>query len=401
MNEVFICDAVRTPFGRYGGALASIRTDDLAAIPIRALQERNLGVDWAALDDVIYGCANQAGEDNRNVARMALLLAGLPKEVPGATVNRLCGSSLDALGVAARAIKSGETELMIAGGVESMTRAPFVTGKADSAFSRNAETFDTTLGWRFVNPLLKAKCGVDSMPETAENVAEEFHVGRADQDAFAYRTQQRWARAHAAGFFKQEIVAVPVAQKKGDAKIFDTDEHPRPDTTLDGLAKLKPIVKPNGTVTAGNASGINDGACALLLASQAAVAKHRLTPRARVLGTATAGVAPRVMGMGPAPATKKLLEKTGLKISRMDVIELNEAFAAQALAVTRELGLPDDARHVNPNGGAIAIGHPLGASGARLVTTAMYQLQATKGRYALCTMCIGVGQGIATIIERC
>jgi len=401
VNEVFICDAVRTPFGRYGGALASIRTDDLAAIPIRALQERNLGVDWAALDDVIYGCANQAGEDNRNVARMALLLAGLPKEVPGATVNRLCGSSLDALGVAARAIKSGETELMIAGGVESMTRAPFVTGKADSAFSRNAETFDTTLGWRFVNPLLKAKCGVDSMPETAENVAEEFHVGRADQDAFAYRTQQRWARAHAAGFFKQEIVAVPVAQKKGDAKIFDTDEHPRPDTTLDGLAKLKPIVKPNGTVTAGNASGINDGACALLLASQAAVAKHRLTPRARVLGTATAGVAPRVMGMGPAPATKKLLEKTGLKISRMDVIELNEAFAAQALAVTRELGLPDDARHVNPNGGAIAIGHPLGASGARLVTTAMYQLQATKGRYALCAMCIGVGQGIATIIERC
>jgi len=401
VNEVFICDAVRTPFGRYGGALASIRTDDLAAIPIRALQERNLGVDWAALDDVIYGCANQAGEDNRNVARMALLLAGLPKEVPGATVNRLCGSSLDALGVAARAIKSGETELMIAGGVESMTRAPFVTGKADSAFSRNAETFDTTLGWRFVNPLLKAKCGVDSMPETAENVAEEFHVGRADQDAFAYRTQQRWARAHAAGFFKQEIVAVPVAQKKGDAKIFDTDEHPRPDTTLDGLAKLKPIVKPNGTVTAGNASGINDGACALLLASQAAVAKHRLTPRARVLGTATAGVAPRIMGMGPAPATKKLLEKTGLKISRMDVIELNEAFAAQALAVTRELGLPDDARHVNPNGGAIAIGHPLGASGARLVTTAMYQLQATKGRYALCTMCIGVGQGIATIIERC
>jgi len=401
VNEVFICDAVRTPFGRYGGALASIRTDDLAAIPIRALQERNLGVDWAALDDVIYGCANQAGEDNRNVARMALLLAGLPKEVPGATVNRLCGSSLDALGVAARAIKSGETELMIAGGVESMTRAPFVTGKADSAFSRNAETFDTTLGWRFVNPLLKAKCGVDSMPETAENVAEEFHVGRADQDAFAYRTQQRWARAHAAGFFKQEIVAVPVAQKKGDAKIFDTDEHPRPDTTLDGLAKLKPIVKPNGTVTAGNASGINDGACALLLASQAAVAKHRLTPRARVLGTATAGVAPRIMGMGPAPATKKLLEKTGLKISRMDVIELNEAFAAQALAVTRELGLPDDARHVNPNGGAIAIGHPLGASGARLVTTAMYQLQATKGRYALCAMCIGVGQGIATIIERC
>ncbi len=401
MIEVFICDAVRTPFGRYSGALATIRTDDLAAIPLRALQERNPGVDWGDVDDVIYGCANQAGEDNRNVARMALLLAGLPKEVPGATVNRLCGSSLDALGVAARAIKSGETELMIAGGVESMTRAPFVTAKADSAFSRNAETFDTTLGWRFINPLMKANYGVDSMPETAENVAEEYQVGRADQDAFAYRTQQRWARANAAGFFKQEIVAVPVPQKKGDAKIFDTDEHPRPDTTLDGLAKLKPIVKPNGTVTAGNASGINDGACALLLASQAAVAKHRLTPRARVLATATAGVAPRIMGMGPAPATKKLLEKTGLKISQMDVIELNEAFAAQALAVTRELGLLDDAQHVNPNGGAIAIGHPLGASGARLVTTAMYQLQAIKGRYALCTMCIGVGQGIAAIIERC
>jgi acetyl-CoA acyltransferase len=353
------------------------------------------------LDDVIYGCANQAGEDNRNVARMALLLAGLPKEVPGATINRLCGSSLDAVGIAARAIKSGEAELMIAGGVESMTRAPFVTGKADSAFSRNAETFDTTIGWRFINPLMKAKYGVDSMPETAENVAEEYHVGRADQDAFAYRTQQRWARAHAAGFFKQEIVAVPVPQKKGDAKNFDADEHPRPETTLDALAKLKPIVKPNGTVTAGNASGVNDGSCALLLASQAAVGKHRLTPRARVVATATAGVAPRIMGIAPAPATKKLLEKTGLKISQMDVIELNEAFAAQALAVTRELGLPDDAQHVNPNGGAIAIGHPLGASGARLATTAMYQLQVIKGRYALCTMCIGVGQGIAAIIERC
>jgi acetyl-CoA acyltransferase len=401
VNEVFICDAVRTPFGRYGGALATIRTDDLASIPIRALQKRNPGVDWAALDDVIYGCANQAGEDNRNVARMALLLAGLPQEVPGATLNRLCGSSLDALGVAARAIKSGETDLMIAGGVESMTRAPFVTGKADSAFSRNAETFDTTLGWRFVNPLLKAKYGVDSMPETAENVAEEFRVGRADQDAFAYRTQQRWARAKGAGFFAREIVAVPVPQKKGDPKIFDTDEHPRPDTTLDGLAKLKPIVKPDGTVTAGNASGVNDGACALLLASQAAVAQHRLTPRARVLATATAGVAPRIMGIGPAPATKKALEKTGLKISQLEVIELNEAFAAQALAVTRELGLPDEAPQVNPNGGAIAIGHPLGASGARLVTTAMYQLHAIKGRYALCTMCIGVGQGIAAIIERC
>jgi len=392
---------VRTPFGRYGGALATVRTDDLAALPIRALQERNPGVDWAALDDVIYGCANQAGEDNRNVARMALLLAGLPQEVPGATINRLCGSSLDALGIAARAIKSGETELMIAGGVESMTRAPFVTGKADSAFSRNTETFDTTIGWRFVNPLMKAKYGVDSMPETAENVAQEYHVGRADQDAFAYRTQQRWARANAAGFFKQQIVAVPVPQKKGDAKILDTDEHPRPDTTLDALAKLKPIIKPNGTVTAGNASGVNDGACALLLASQAAVAKHHLTPRARVLATAAAGVAPRIMGIAPAPATRKLLEKTGLKISLMDVIELNEAFAAQALAVTRELGLPDDAEHVNPNGGAIAIGHPLGASGARLATTALYQLQTIKGRYALCTMCIGVGQGIAAIIERC
>jgi acetyl-CoA acyltransferase len=401
VNEVFICDAVRTPFGRYGGSLATVRTDDLAAIPIRALQERNPGVDWAGLDDVIYGCANQAGEDNRNVARMALLLAGLPKEVPGATINRLCGSSLDAVGIAARAIKSGEAELMIAGGVESMTRAPFVTGKADSAFSRNAETFDTTIGWRFINPLMKAKYGVDSMPETAENVAEEYHVGRADQDAFAYRTQQRWARANAAGFFKQEIVAVPVPQKKGDAKNFDADEHPRPETTLDALAKLKPIVKPNGTVTAGNASGVNDGSCALLLASQAAVGKHRLTPRARVVATATAGVAPRIMGIAPAPATKKLLEKTGLKISQMDVIELNEAFAAQALAVTRELGLPDDAQHVNPNGGAIAIGHPLGASGARLATTAMYQLQVIKGRYALCTMCIGVGQGIAAIIERC
>jgi acetyl-CoA acyltransferase len=401
VSEVFICDAVRTPFGRYGGALATIRTDDLAAIPIRALVERNPGVDWAALDDVIYGCANQAGEDNRNVARMALLLAGLPKEVPGSTVNRLCGSSMDALGVAARAIKSGETDLMIAGGVESMTRAPFVTGKADSAFSRNAETFDTTLGWRFVNPLMKSRYGVDSMPETAENVAEEFHVSRADQDAFAHRTQQRWARAHAAGFFKQELVAVVVPQKNGDLKVFDTDEHPRPDTTLEALAKLKPVVKPNGTVTAGNASGINDGACALLLASQAAVTKYRLVPRARVVATATAGVAPRIMGIGPLPATRKLLEKTGLKLAQMEAIELNEAFAAQALAVTRELGLPDDAQHVNPNGGAIAIGHPLGASGARLVTTAMYQLEANKGRYALCTMCIGVGQGIATIIERC
>jgi len=401
VSEVFICDAVRTPFGRFGGALSTVRADDLAAIPIRALMERNVGVDWSAIEDVIYGCANQAGEDNRNVARMALLLAGMPKEVPGATVNRLCGSSMEAVSIAARAIKSGEAEMMIAGGVESMTRAPFVMGKSDKAFSRDAQIYDTTIGWRFVNPLMKSKYGVDSMPETAENVAEEYHVGRQDQDAFAMRTQQRWARAHAAGFFKCEIVAVPVAQAKGDPKIFDTDEQPRPDTTMEGLQKLKPIVKPGGTVTAGNASGINDGACALLLASKAAAEKYRLAPRARVLATATAGVAPRVMGFAPSPASRKVLAKTGLQISQMDVIELNEAFAAQALAVTRDLGLPDDAAHVNPNGGAIAIGHPLGASGARLVTTAMYQLQSTGGRYALCTMCIGVGQGIATIIERC
>jgi acetyl-CoA acyltransferase len=401
VNEVFICDAIRTPFGRYGGALASIRTDDLAAIPLRGLIERNLRVDWMALDDVVFGCANQAGEDNRNVARMALLLAGLPKEISGSTVNRLCGSSMDAIGVAARAIKSGEADLIIAGGVESMTRAPFVMGKADSAFSRVAETFDTTIGWRFINPLMKSKYGVDSMPETAENVAEEFHVSRADQDAFALRTQQRWARAHAAGFFKHEIVSVPIPQKKGDPKIFDTDEHPRPETTLDALAKLKPIVKPNGTVTAGNASGVNDGACALILASKAAASKYGLTPLARILATTAVGVAPRIMGFAPAPATRKILDKTGLKLSQMDVIELNEAFAAQALAVTRDLGLADDAAHVNPNGGAIAIGHPLGASGARLVTTATYQLQSIKARYALCTMCIGVGQGIATIIERC
>jgi len=400
VNEVFICDAIRTPFGRYGCALSSVRADDLAAIPLRALMDRNPRVDWSAVDDVIYGCANQAGEDNRNVARMALLLAGLPKEIPGATVNRLCGSSLEAVGIGARAIKSGETSLMIAGGVESMTRAPFVMGKADSAFSRGAELFDTTLGWRFVNPLMKQKYGVDSMPETAENVAEEFHVNRADQDAFAFRTQQRWARAHAAGFFKHEIVAVPIPQKQGTPKNFDTDEHPRPDTTLEALAKLKPIVKPNGTVTAGNASGVNDGACALLLASEAAAAKYGLTPLARVVATAVVGVAPRIMGFAPAPATRKILDKTGLKLSQMDVIELNEAFAAQALAVTRDLGIADDAEHVNPNGGAIAVGHPLGASGARLITTAAYQLRQTKARYALCTMCIGVGQGIATIIER-
>jgi len=401
MNDVFICDALRTPFGRYAGTLATIRTDDLAAIPIRALMERNPGVDWAALDDVIFGCANQAGEDNRNVARMALLLAGLPKEVTGSTVNRLCGSSMDAVGIAARAIKSGEAELMIAGGVESMSRAPFVMGKADTAFSRTTEIFDTTIGWRFVNPLMKSKYGTDSMPETAENVAEDFRVSRADQDAFALRTQQRWAKARASGFFECEVIPVSIPQKKGDPKKFTTDEHPRPDSTLEDLAKLKPVVKPNGTVTAGNASGVNDGSCALLLASEAAAKKYGLKPRARVLATAVAGVAPRIMGFAPAPATRKVLAKTGISLSSIEVIELNEAFAAQALAVTRDLGLPDDAEHVNPNGGAIAIGHPLGASGARLVTTACYQLEKTGARYALCTMCIGVGQGIATVLERC
>jgi acetyl-CoA acyltransferase len=400
MAEAFVCDGVRTPFGRYGGILAPVRTDDLAAIPMQALMERNPGVDWGALDDVIYGCANQAGEDNRNVARMALLLAGLPKEVTGSTINRLCGSSMDAVGIAARAIKSGETELMIAGGVESMTRAPFAMGKAETAFSRSAEIFDTTLGWRFVNPLMKSKYGVDSMPATAENVAEDFHVSRADQDAFAFRTQQRWAKASAAGFFADELTPVMIAEKKGDSKRVDADEHPRPDTTLEGLAKLKPVVKATGTVTAGNASGINDGACALLLASAEAVKKYGLTPRARVIATATAGVAPRIMGFAPAPATRKVLAKTGLSLSAMDVIELNEAFASQALAVMRDLGLPDDAEQVNPNGGAIAIGHPLGASGARLMITAISQLRKTGGRYGLCTMCIGVGQGIATVIER-
>jgi len=400
MTEVFICDAVRTPFGRYGGALSSIRTDDLATLPIKALMERNPSVDWGAIDDVIYGCVNQAGEDNRNVARMALLLAGLPQTVPGATVNRLCGSSLDAVGTAARAIRCGETQLMIAGGVESMSRAPFVIPKADSAFARAAKIEDTTIGWRFVNPLMKAKYGIDSMPETAENVAAEFKVGRTEQDSFALRSQQRWTVAQAKGFYRGEIVPVSVPGKKGAVTAVDRDEHPRPDATLDGLAKLKGVVKPEGTVTAGNASGVNDGACAMILASEAAAKKHKLMPRARVFAMATAGVAPRIMGVGPAPATRKVLEKIGLKLSQMEVIELNEAFAAQALAVTRDLGLPDDAAHVNPNGGAIAIGHPLGASGARLVTTAMYQLQAIRGRYALCTMCIGVGQGIALVIER-
>ena len=352
------------------------------------------------MDDVIFGCANQAGEDNRNVARMALLLAGLPKEVPGSTVNRLCGSSMDAVGVAARAIRSGETDLMIAGGVESMSRAPFVMGKAEAAFSRAAEIFDTTIGWRFVNPLMKSKYGVDSMPETAENVADDFKVSREDQDAFSLCTQQRWAKANAEGFFKSELIPVAIPQKKGDPKMFDTDEHPRPDTTLEALTKLKPVVRPNGTVTAGNASGINDGSCALLLASAEAVKKFGLTPLARVLATAAAGVAPRIMGFAPAPATRRVLAKTGLALSAMDTIELNEAFAAQALAVTRDFGLPDDAAHVNPNGGAIAIGHPLGASGARFVTTAIYQLRKTGGKYALCTMCIGVGQGIATVLKR-
>jgi acetyl-CoA acyltransferase len=400
METAYICDAIRTPIGRYGGALATIRTDDLAAIPIKALLERNASVDWGAVDDVVYGCANQAGEDNRNVGRMALLLAGLPKEVPGNTVNRLCGSSMDAVATAARAIKCGEAELVIAGGVESMSRAPFVVGKALEAYTRATKMEDTTIGWRFINPLMKAKYGVDSMPETAEIVAEEFRIGREDQDAFALRSQQRAAEAIRSGRLKQEIVTVPLAQKKGDPILFSDDEHPRPDTTLEALSKLKPIVKPNGTITAGNASGVNDGACSLLIASEAAAKRHGLGPKARVVAAAAAGVAPRIMGMGPSPATRKVLAKAGLSLSQMDVVELNEAFASQALAVLRELGIPDDAPHVNPNGGAIALGHPLGASGARLVTTAVYQLLRTGGRYALCTMCIGVGQGIAVILER-
>jgi acetyl-CoA acyltransferase len=399
-TTAYICDAIRTPIGRYGGALASVRADDLAAIPIAALVSRNAKVDWAALDDVLFGCANQAGEDNRNVARMALLLAGLPKEVPGSTVNRLCGSSMDAVASAARAIKSGELDLVIAGGVENMSRAPFVVGKADSAFSRSMRLEDTTIGWRFVNPRMKEMYGTDSMPETGEIVAEEYHISREDQDAFALRSQQRAADAMRACRMSEEIVAVPVPGKKGEPTSFSVDEHPRPDTTLEALAKLKPIVKPNGTITAGNASGVNDGACALLLASESAVRKHGLTPKARVVAAAAAGVAPRVMGIGPVPATRKVLAKASLTIEQMNVIELNEAFASQALAVLRELGIPDDAGHVNPNGGAIALGHPLGASGARLMTTATYQLQRTKSQYALCTMCIGVGQGIAVILER-
>jgi acetyl-CoA acyltransferase len=400
VNEVFICDAVRTPFGRYGGALASIRADDLAAIPIRALTERNPDVDWSGVDDVIFGCANQAGEDNRNVGRMALLLAGLPEVVPGTTINRLCGSSLDAIATAARAIKSGESDLIIAGGVESMSRAPFVLPKAESGFSRTAEIYDTTIGWRFVNPIMQKHFGIDSMPETAENVAEQYRVNRGDQDAFALRSHQRWARAYDAKFFEGQVVSVETHQKKSEPKIVTTDEHPRRDTTLEALARLRTVVKANGTITAGNASGINDGAGAILLASERALTKHHITPRARIVAAAAAGVAPRIMGIAPVPATQKVLGKTGLKLSQIDAIELNEAFAAQALAVTRELGLPDDAAQLNPNGGAIAIGHPLGASGARLATAAVNQLERINGRYALCTMCIGVGQGIALILER-
>ena len=399
MPDAFICDAIRTPFGRYGGALSTVRADDLGAIPIKALIERNPSVDWSAIDDVVYGCANQAGEDNRNVARMALLLAGLPQDIPGSSVNRLCGSSLDAIGIAARAIKSGETSLLIAGGVESMTRAPFVMGKADGAFSRAVRIEDTTIGWRFVNPLMKAKFGVDSMPETAENVADDFKVSRADQDAFALRSQERAAEAIATGRLAEEIVAVTIPVKKGDPVVFKQDEHPRA-TTLEALGKLKGVVKPDGSVTAGNASGVNDGACAVLLASEEAASRYGLKPRARIVASAAAGVAPRIMGFGPAPATRKVLDKAGLTIGDMDVIELNEAFASQALAVMRDLGLRDDAVHVNPNGGAIALGHPLGASGARLVTTALHQLERIGGRYALATMCIGVGQGIALVIER-
>ncbi|CBJ37328.1 Beta-ketoadipyl-CoA thiolase [Ralstonia solanacearum CMR15] len=399
MTEALICDAIRTPIGRYGGSLSAVRADDLGAVPLKALMARNPRVDWSAIDDVIFGCANQAGEDNRNVARMSALLAGLPDSVPGSTINRLCGSGMDATGTAARAIRAGETALMIAGGVESMSRAPFVMGKAASAFSRDAAMYDTTIGWRFVNPLMQAQYGVDSMPETAENVAADYRVSREDQDRFALRSQASAARAQADGTLAQEITPVTIAQKKGDPIVVDRDEHPRA-TTLEALAKLKGVVRPDGTVTAGNASGVNDGACALLLANEDAAKRFGLTPRARILGMATAGVPPRVMGIGPAPASQKVLGQLGLTIDQMDVIELNEAFAAQGLAVTRQLGLADDDARVNPNGGAIALGHPLGMSGARLVTTAMYQLQRTGGRYALCTMCIGVGQGIALVIER-
>ena len=401
MTEALVCDAVRTPIGRYGGSLAGVRADDLGAIPIRALLDRNPGLDPAAVEEVVLGCANQAGEDNRNVARMSALLGGLPVEVPGTTVNRLCGSGMDAVGIAARAIRAGEAELMVAGGVESMSRAPFVTGKAEAPFSREAKVYDTTIGWRFVNPRLHAAFGTDSMPQTADNVAADFAVSRADQDAFALRSQRRWAAAHAAGFFRDEIVPVELPGKRGEPpRSFDTDEHPRPNVTLEGLAKLKGVNGPDLSVTAGNASGVNDGACALLVASGAAARRHGLTPRARVVAMATAGVPPRVMGIGPVPATRKVLKRAGLSIGAVDVVELNEAFAAQALAVLRELGLPDDAARVNPNGGAIAMGHPLGMSGARLATTAVSQLHRTGGRYALCTMCVGVGQGIAMVLER-
>jgi len=398
-QQAFICDAVRTPFGRYGGALSSVRADDLGAVPLKALIARNPKVDWAAIADVIFGCANQAGEDNRNVARMSSLLAGLPLGVPGATINRLCGSGMDAVGTAARAIKSGEAHLMIAGGVESMSRAPFVMPKAEAAFSRNNAIYDTTIGWRFINKLMKEMHGVDSMPETAENVAAEFKIDRASQDRMALASQLKAVAAQQSGFFDAEITPVTIAQKKGDPVVVAKDEHPR-ETSLEALAKLKGVVRPDGTVTAGNASGVNDGACALLLADDGAASRHGLAPRARVVGMATAGVAPRIMGIGPAPATRRVLELTGLKLEQMDVIELNEAFAAQGLAVLRDLGLADDDARVNPNGGAIALGHPLGASGARLVTTAINQLHRIKGRYALCTMCIGVGQGIALIVER-
>jgi acetyl-CoA acyltransferase len=400
MKQALICDAIRTPVGRYGGGLSSVRTDDLGAIPIAALMERNKGVDWSLVDDLIYGCANQAGEDNRNVARMSALLAGLPADVPGATINRLCGSGMDAVGTAARAIKSGEAKLMIAGGVESMSRAPFVMPKAETAFSRGNAVYDTTIGWRFVNKLMKQQYGVDSMPETGENVAEQFAVSREDQDAFAFRSQQKTAAAQEAGFFLSEIVPVSVPQRRGDPLLVDTDEHPRADTTMEALAKLRTPFRENGTITAGNASGVNDGACALLIADEETAGTQGLTPRARVVAMATAGVEPRIMGIGPAPASKKVLSLSGLTLDQMDVIELNEAFASQGLAVLRELGIPDDAGNVNPNGGAIAIGHPLGMSGARLITTALNQLEKTSGKFALCTMCIGVGQGIAIIIER-
>lgn len=400
MQDAFICDAVRTPIGRYGGALASVRADDLAALPLRALMERNPGVDWSAVDDLIYGCANQAGEDNRNVGRMAVLLAGMPVGVPGTTVNRLCGSGMDAIGMAARAIRAGDCDFVIAGGVESMTRAPFVMPKAESAFSRANAVYDTTIGWRFPNPALKKIYGTHSMPETADNVAADYGISRADQDAFAARSQARWAAAQEAGIFAEEIVPVHVPQKKGDALVVDTDEHPRPGTTVEQLARLKGVNGPDLTVTAGNASGVNDGAAALAILSERAARSQGLTPKARIVAMAAAGVEPRVMGVGPAPAVRKVLARAGLTLDQMDVVELNEAFAAQALAVLRDLGLPDDAPHVNPHGGAIALGHPLGMSGARLVTTAMYHLHRTGGRYALCTMCIGVGQGIAIIIER-